>query len=57
MCPCYRTFWEVGHKGNELFAEFVTTVSKSRSQFLMPPCSWLIGEKDFLQFYKDAMPI
>ena len=23
---------------------------------LMPPCLWRIGQKDFLQFYKDAMP-
>ena len=34
MCSsCDRTFWEVGHKGSEFFAAFVTTVSKSRSQF------------------------
>ena len=26
-------FWEVGHKGREFFAAFVTTISKSRSQF------------------------
>ena len=34
MCSsCDRTFWEVGHKGREFFAAFVTTLSKSRSQF------------------------
>ena len=33
MCSFCRTFWEVGHKGREFFAAFVTTVSKSRSQF------------------------
>ena len=34
MCSsCDRTFWEVGHKGREVFAAFVTTISKSRRQF------------------------
>ena len=38
MCSsCDRTLWEVGHKGREFFAAFITTVSKSRSQLLMLP--------------------
>ena len=52
---CDRTFWEVGHKGR-VFCSICHNSQQIQKPILMLPCSCRIGETDFLQFCKDAMP-